>query len=250
LISRQILAVCASGLLLVSGAAASDKAAHPHWGYDGDGGPDHWGSLQTEYEKCASGQEQSPIDLSGVAKAYLRPIDFSYASAPMNIVDNGHTIQVDLAGSSADIRGRAYDLLQFHFHAPSEHKVDGASYPMELHLVHRDTSGSLAVVGLLIKEGKKNPVIAKIWKHLPSVGERAEPEGVRLSPAKLLPADKSYFQYAGSLTTPPCSEGVNWNVLRTPIQLSAEQINAFRARYAHNARPVQPLHGRSLRQTR
>lgn len=242
-----IAVCCAVSFITTQAAFASDKADHPHWGYEGEEGPAHWGDLKPEYEKCTSGQQQSPIDLTGAVAQDLGDIDFTYRPVPLNVVDNGHTVQVNIApGSSASIRGESYSLLQFHFHSPSENVVDGKPYPMEMHLVHEDGHGRLAVVGVFITEGAANDAIGTAWQHLPETGHSNAPEGVSVNPKDLLPDDRAYYHFAGSLTTPPCSEGVNWNVFRSPIELSAEQIANFRKRYPNNARPVQPLNDRIL----
>lgn len=231
-------------------AYASEKHAdkqHAHWGYGKHGGPAHWGDLKADYAACKLGKEQSPIDIREYSKADLPAIGFEYTAGAAEVVNNGHTIQVNLAaGGKIKLASGEYKLLQFHFHAPSEEKVNGKAYPMVAHLVHRNDDGKIAVVAVLFKRGKKNPTLAKMFSAMPAkVETKAELEG-GLNPAEILPANQAYYAYIGSLTTPPCSEGVRWQVLKQPVELSRGQIAAFRKLYPMNARPVQPLNGRSV----
>ncbi len=219
-----------------------------HWGYEGSNGPHFWGDLKSEYGTCKDGKQQSPIDISAAIVTTLSRIQTDYRDTPLDIVNNGHTIQVNYqAGSSITIGGKQFELLQFHFHSPSEHTVGGKAYPMVAHLVHKAADGQLGVIGILLKEGQANALIDQIWGHLPPhAGEKAVIEGEAINVSDLLPKDMTYFNYGGSLTTPPCSEGVNWMLLATPVALSAEQIEQFRALYAFNARPIQPVNGRPV----
>jgi len=232
-------------------AEAKHEAEEPHeihWGYEGEGGPSHWGGLKAEYELCGSGKAQSPIDLKDAKKAKLAKLATSYKKSTFKINNNGHTIQVDLPeGSTAKLSGKEYALVQFHFHAPSENTLDGKSFPMEMHLVHKNADGELAVVGVFIEEGSAHPVIDAIWPNLPT-GETDEPVACEgpIDPTGLLPKKKAYYAFNGSLTTPPCSEGVAWHVMADPIQLSSEQILRFTGYYDNNARPVQPLNERAI----
>lgn len=176
----------------------------------------------------------------------LAEIRFGYKSSPLKIVNNGHTIQVNIAaGSSATIDGDAYQLLQFHFHTPSEHNARGGSFPMEVHLVHKNAAGQLAVVGVFMKEGEHNDFIQNIWNSMPA-HEGTVDVDTAINAETLLPREHEFFRYAGSLTTPPCSEGVKWSVMNHPIEISAAQIAQFRGVFALNARPVQPLNGRPI----
>ena len=242
------------------GAAGGDEDEHGdaaaghavHWSYAGAEGPGHWGDLSPDFAACKSGRMQSPIDIDADASglAVGAPShDFAYREAPLSILHNGHTVQLNYApGSSMSIQGQQYELLQFHFHAPSEHTVGGRVFPMEAHFVHQDSHGGLAVVGLLIEEGgAANAALADAWAHLPA-HETAEQmiADVSVNAAALLPPDGRYHHYMGSLTTPPCSEGVRWFVLAQPISMSAAQIQKFEAAAAPNARPVQPLNTRLL----
>lgn len=232
----------AGALVLGTGAHAQ-----PHWGYEGEYGPEHWGSLDPGFAVCNNGREQSPIDLTGAASEALSEIGFDYAPSPISIVNNGHSIQVDYqAGSGIVLDGTRYGLVQFHFHHRSEHTVDGADFPLELHLVHADAEGALAVVGVFLEEGGANEALAPVFSQMPKeAGPAAVVEGT-VDAAALLPERRTTWRYPGSLTTPPCSEGVSWLVMTEPVTASREQIEAFRALFPVNNRPVQPLNGRRL----
>ncbi len=254
----KILAGAAIGALTAS-AAAIGASGNVHWTYHGDDGPESWGVLKdnsghTAFPTCAVGQMQSPVDISGVGtEEDGQSIDFDYQATPLVVKNNGHTIQVDYsAGSSMSIGGDTYKLLQFHFHTPSEHTVMGEPYPMEGHLVHARGEGDaleLAVVGFLIEEGDHNDALQSIWNVMPATEGKVEAESVMIDASDLLPDDdagEEYYAYAGSLTTPPCSEGVRWQVLEKPIEASEAQIAAFQEIFVLNARPVQDLNGREI----
>jgi carbonic anhydrase len=241
----------ALGALLLAGGglARAQHAGEPHrWSYQGEHAPAHWGDLEPQYRSCKVGQLQSPIDIRGARPARLPAIDFAYGSSPLRIVDNGHTVQVTpVPGSYITIGETRHDLLQIHFHHPAEEKVGGKGFPMVAHLVHKDAGGKLAVVAVLLEEGAANPFIEKVWKHLPAEeGREDAPAGVSVDLAGLLPASRGYYTFAGSLTTPPCSEGVTWFVLKTPVTVSPAAVAAFAKRYPDNARPLQPLNGRVI----
>ena len=229
------------------------KKTSPHtetvcWGYEAENGPDVWAQLSPEYRLCSVGIHQSPIDIVNPTPAELLPITFNYRPTSLKIHNTGNTIEVAYQeGSWIQVDGTKYRLLQFHFHAPSEHTVTGNPYEMEMHLVHESEDGTLAVIGVLIKSGSTNTAFNTFWHHLPSVpGESAQVNGVVLNASDLLPTTKHTYRYEGSLTTPPCSEGVKWFVLTTPIEMSQSQIAAFKAILYGNNRPVQPLNGREL----
>jgi carbonic anhydrase len=232
-------------------AATSAHAAHPaHWSYSGATDAAHWAALDEGFKTCKLGQEQSPIDIvtrSAEKSADAKPIKFAYAAGAAEVVNNGHTIQVNLpAGGTVSLGGTEYKLLQFHFHTPSEEKFDGKSYPLVAHLVHRDAQGHLAVVAVLFKVGHENAALKPVFAHLPAKeGQTVKIDGA-FDAAQLLPAARGYYAFAGSLTTPPCSEDVRWQVLKTPVELSSAQLASFRKLYAMNARPVQPLNGRKV----
>lgn len=233
-------------------AAPSDHGGGhaTHWSYQGEGGPTVWGQLKPEFAKCAIGQRQSPIDIRGGIPVQLDPIEFDYRPTGFGVIDNGHTIQVNVpAGNAITVQGRRYDLLQFHFHRPSEERINGRQFDMVAHLVHKDPEGRLAVVAVLLDRGIAQPVIQAVWNNLPleKGEESAAPTVIDLN--KLLPEDRRYYTYMGSLTTPPCSEGVLWLVLKTPAPISPEQINIFARLYPMNARPIQQASGRVIKES-
>jgi len=223
---------------------------HSHWNYSGASGPEKWGTIEEDYSTCALGKKQSPIDIRDeiAARVDLPPIEFHYKPAGLKIIDNGHTIQINYeAGSFIIVGSRRYELVQFHFHKPSEERVNGKGYDMVAHLVHRDPDGNLAVVAVLLTKGNANGLIGTLWDNIPRQKGSEQAPGVRIDATALIPKDAAYYTYAGSLTTPPCSEGVTWLVLRNPMTLSADQIARFSRAYPMNARPVQPLNGREIR---
>lgn len=222
-----------------------------HWGYEGAGGPEHWGDLKPEFQMCGAGMAQSPINIESTTSADLNPFQTDYKNTPLKIINNGHTIQVNYeTPSTYMIDGKTYKLLQFHFHTPSEHNVNGYPFDMEVHLVHQNNDGQLAVLGVLMSRGDENPFIGKIWEHMPTeINVEQTISDVTINAGELLPDDKSYYHYYGSLTTPPCSEGVNWTVLKNPIHLSREQVQAFANLIGENARPVQPVNNRFILQS-
>lgn len=230
--------------------AADPHAAAAHWDYKGATGPAAWGGLKPEFSLCSVGQRQSPIDIKGGLAVDLEPVRFEYQASRFGVVDNGHTVQVNLAGGNfIDVGGKRFELMQFHFHRPSEERIDGRQFEMSLHLVHKDDQGRLAVVALLFEKGPANPTLQKVWNNLPL--ERNEENAARapLELAALLPTDRRYFTYMGSLTTPPCSEGVQWIVMRQPVTLTPDQIEIFARIYPMNARPVQQAAGRRIMQS-
>lgn len=217
------------------------------WGYEAHNGPALWGTLDRAFCACALGAEQSPIDLTGGRRAALTPVGFDYRRSRIEVENTGHTIQMNPEpGHGIVLDGVRHELSQFHFHRASEHLVDGVPYPMELHFVHRNGSGGLAVVGVLICEGGENAALAPAWARLPS--DPGEPRAVpgEIDLAALLPPFRTTWRYRGSLTTPPCTEGVAWIVPDQPLPMSPAQIAAFAAIYPNNRRPVQPLGGRDL----
>lgn len=219
-----------------------------HWSYSGPTGPVHWGSLEPGFAACKDGKRQSPIDIRDARKADLQPIKFSYKPVPLRIIDNGHTIQVNVqSGGGIEIHENRYSLVQFHFHKPSGELIYGKRYDMALHLVHGDAAGHLVVVAVLLESGSRNPVIQELWNRLPrEKGKEYAPRNGEINAAGLLPGNRNYYTYSGSLTTPPCTEGVTWFVLKSPIEISPGQIAVFGKLYADNARPVQPVNGREI----
>lgn len=222
------------------------------WDYGKEHGPLHWGEIKPQFAQCTAGQRQSPIDIRKTEKADLPAIEFDYQPSPLRIVDNGHTVMVTYAaGSSIRVADVRYALKQFHFHRPSESMIHGRSYDMELHLVHADETGHLAVVAVLLEQGPENALVRELWKNVPREKEKeAVLEAVRINAADLLPGDRGYYTFEGSLTTPPCTEDVTWLVLKRPVTISAEEIAQFAKLYPRDARPAQPLHGRVVRESR
>jgi carbonic anhydrase len=243
-----ICASLASGSPHEAQVAGKPAPAHkPHWSYEGEGGPKNWGGLQADFRVCDLGMEQSPIDLQGSIRAQTGAVSPAFQETPLAILNNGHTIQVNCApGNYSTINGKRYDLVQFHFHHPSEHLLSGKRFDLELHFVHRSAEGNLAVLGVFIQPGAMNTALAPIWAALPREAGPVQQVGTTIRPGALLPASRSYFRYQGSLTTPPCSEGVLWTVFGSPIEASADQIKQFAQLFANNARPPQGLHRRFL----
>lgn len=255
------LSIAVLALLVSLGPAGASRTViaqetAPPWDYE-EHGPATWGSLSPEYITCAEGHGQSPIDLTNAELSKAPEVRASYKPASLRIVHNihsadvintGHSVQVNFPqGDSLTIGDTTYSLVQFHFHSPSEHTVNGRHFPMEMHLVHKSADGRLAVVGVLLEEGTFNKAYEPIFANLPSKrGVETHLEHVTVDVQMLLPRDTSSYRYDGSLTTPPCSEGVKWIVLKAPVQLSAGQIKAFNAVLSGNSRPVQPLHGRTV----
>jgi carbonic anhydrase len=230
--------------------AHAAHAKHAHWSYQGEAGPQAWSQLKSEFSLCSSGQRQSPIDIRGGLAVELDPVRFDYQASRFAVVDNGHTVQVNLAsGNSIEVAGKRFELVQFHFHRPSEERIDGKQFEMSLHLVHKDDQGRLAVVALLFDKGAAQPVLQRVWNNLPLEKNEELAARLPLELNALLPADRRYFTYMGSLTTPPCSEGVQWIVMREPVTASAEQIDLFARMYPMNARPLQASAGRRIMQS-
>jgi len=241
----------AIGLTLLTAALVPASAEQPHhWSYSGGGGPSHWAELDTKNAACGDGKSQSPVNIrtQDVRRTPLPKLLFNYRSTPLHIIDNGHSVQIDVEpGSVLKVGGKSYQLVQFHFHHPSEELINGKRSEMVVHLVHRDTEGKLVVVAVLLRTGKPNATVEALWSHLPKQKEqKADFTDILVNPAGLLPMDRSYFSYTGSLTTPPCSEGVRWLVLRSPLTLSKHEIAVFAKLYPNDARPIQKLNGREV----
>ena len=247
-------------LLIVASCSSEERGVdrHVHWGYEGIEGPAEWGNLSPEYALCSSGASQSPVDIDHTEVDGETPLAFDYGTSELNIafhqhvenvVDNGHTIQINVdEGSKLSVGGKAYQLKQFHFHTPSEHTIDGRQYPVEMHFVHQGESGDFVVVGVLVEEGNESPSFAKVSPHLPRVkGESKDLAGLTLDLHLHVPQGEGAYVYTGSLTTPPCSEGVQWFVLRAHPTMSAAQIEVLTSIIGPNNRPVQPLNARRVR---
>jgi len=246
----SLFAIVFSGMAW-SGLAADEKRPHSaEWSYDGGKGPRHWAELSPAYRLCREGKRQSPIDLREDAAFAANgvPLKFSYQPDTVDEVNNGHTVEEIIHnGSSVTYDGRKYQLKQFHFHSHSEHTVNGHPYPLEIHLVHQDEEGHVLVVGVFFEEGKANPALEPMLRHLPKKPGGHEIDNMeRIDLRALLPKRSPVFTYDGSLTTPPASEGVRWFVYQRPMTISAKQLEAFKKLYDHNYRPVQPLNGRMV----
>jgi len=241
------------------GEEAHDESHVVHWGYEAGDGPAQWASMDPEWSLCGAGLEQSPIDLVNPSPIELPPVEFDTPSdqevevlnqkGVIDALDNGHTVQINTkSAEKMTVGDKTYALVQFHFHAPSEHTVDGRHFPMEAHFVHQAEDGALAVVGVLIEEGAENPSLTPLWERLPHAP--GTPATVRVPPefAEHLFSGEAtgVYHYRGSLTTPPCSEGVSWYIRKTPTQLSRDQVAAFTGKYDRNNRPVQALGDRTV----
>lgn len=228
-------------------ALAGDGKAH--WGYEGKHGADSWGALEGA-KTCSIGNKQSPIDIKDkdAKPASLPALSFKYGTIAPSIVNNGHTVQVNVpAGNTLQVGDQSYELLQFHFHTPSEERINGKQTAMVAHFVHKNAAGQLGVVGVLLKAGKPGSGFDKLLDNLPSkAGQTVTVQDLSINLAELLPKDLGYYAFEGSLTTPPCSEGVNWMVLKSTVNVSNASVQRFRNLYRLNARPVQPLHGREV----
>lgn len=238
--------ILATAMMVALGSTAAFAGEAGAWGYEGESA--NWGALDAKNVACDEGRLQSPFDIKASFKTSLPAIVFNYQPTELNVKKNSHGVTVSMKGNQKmSVAGDEYKLLQYHFHAPSEYHLNGKSFPMAVHLVHqRVRDGALGVVGVFIEQGEKNAVIDSIWSNLPKGDGEAKVEGVNLNPADLLPDTHRYIRFSGSLTTPPCSEGVNWHVMETPIQASAEQIEAFKGIVKNNARPLQPTNNRLI----
>lgn len=249
--------VAATAIALLSGSALAQ-----HWSYEGESAPANWSKLDPTFAMCGIGRNQSPIDLDGLIEAELRPLKLSYSThaaeilnhghvtpvGAANIVNNGHTVQVNyLPGSTLTVDRRSFELKQFHFHSPSENRIGGKQFPLEAHLVHADKDGNLAVVALMFTEGAPNPFLAKLWDKMPPRKDEKNALQAGLNVTQLLPANKDYYRFNGSLTTPPCTEGVRWLVMKKAATASKAQVEMFAKAVGHpNNRPIQAVNARPV----
>jgi carbonic anhydrase len=254
---RPIFTVLALSIVAVVSLPSASRAQwKTPWSYEGGPrGPDHWGDLDPDYAACKSGKEQSPIDIRSANKVDLPAIRFEYKSGPLRMINNGYTaVRVDYPpgnGNFLIVGDKRYELTQFHFHRPSEEYIHGKPFDMVIHLMHASGDGKVAAVAVLLRSGGSNATIRRLWEHMSkTAGQETPIAGVMLNPAGLLPHDTGYYAYRGSQTAPPCSEGVTWFVLKTPIDISADEISAFAELYPHDVRPLQPLNGRVVEATR
>ena len=240
----------ATSLLLagmcLSTSAIADKQAH--WSYSGPGGPEHWGKLAKEFSTCSIGKNQSPVNITGMIQSDLSEIKISYKAGGHEIVNNGHTIQINYKpGSMISLDGHVFELKQLHFHSPSENMIKGHSYPMEAHFVHADQDGNLAVIAVMFNEEKENVGLEKIWAQMPEQAGNPQALESMVDASVLLPPRHDYYRFNGSLTTPPCSEGVWWLVMKQAETASKEQIKKFAHTMHHpNNRPIQAINARII----
>jgi carbonic anhydrase len=239
-----------TALLLSTTSLSAFAAGKTHWGYSGHEGPEHWGELDPAFHICGGGKNQSPIDLTGFIEGELPEIEFNYQPGGKEVINNGHTIQVNYAaGSSIRVDDKEFELKQFHFHSPSENHINGQSYPMEAHFVHADSEGNLAVVAVMYQEGEANETLEQAWSRMPLQANGQYVLAERLDASALIPENRDYYRFNGSLTTPPCSEGVRWLVIKQADSASKEQIAKFSETMHHpNNRPVQPVNARVVLQ--
>ena len=254
--SRNLTLLLAIGALLSAcatqeghHAAMTHEGGHAaHWGYEGAGAPGNWGRMDEKFASCATGRMQSPIDIEYARGGQGQPLRFDYKASASDVQNNGHTVQVDYApGNVVVVEGQPYTLTQFHFHVPAENTVAGLRYPMEAHFVHADKDGHLAVVAVMFQEGAPNAALESLWRDLPAKAGDKRSVAAGFAAASIYPTDLKYWRFDGSLTTPPCTEGVKWIVLRTPVSASREQIRALaKVLPGPNNRPVQPTNGRVI----
>lgn len=240
-----VLLLLTVGFCMTSIVLAGEKI---HWGYSGPEGPEHWGKLDPAYAACSEGKNQSPVNLTEMIESELPPITINYHPGGYEILNNGHTIQVNYTlGCTITANGHEFELKQFHFHSPSENTIEGSSYPMEAHFVHADKGGNLAVIAVMFEVGGKNKELEKAWSHMPKNSSEKYELPQSVDAKNLLPNDPEYYRFNGSLTTPPCSEGVWWFVMKSFNTASKEQINKFAHVMHHpNNRPVQPINARVI----
>lgn len=238
-------------ILATSTISLAQEAPHPHWTYQGPDDPKHWGKLDPAYTACSNGHHQSPIDITNAKTANLPVLKFDYNAVPLMIIDNGHTVMVTYApGSTLIVDDKVYKLTQFHFHHPSEEHINGKGFDMVAHLVHTDAEGHLAVVAVLFTKGAANPLLETLWKNIPAEKEKTvTASDVSVNVKDLLPTGHGYYTFSGSLTTPPCTEGVTWYVLKSTATLSPQQLASFAKLYPADNRPIQPTYQREILET-
>ena len=250
---KTLLALGVLGFVVACSSDGDHKNGHQedhngkHWSYEGNEGPAHWATISDEFSLCEKGKTQSPINITGEEVMNLQNLEFHYGDSPdSKVINNGHTIQVNYAaGSYAIIGGKKYNLLQFHFHSPSEHQVHGKHADLVAHLVHKSDDGQLAVVAVLFDIGVENHFLSPVWSAMPTNKGEAVVAGL-LKITELLPSNKRYYNYSGSLTTPPCTEGVNWNLLTAHVSVSQAQVGAFTSIFPVSVRPIQDINDRVI----
>jgi len=239
----SVLAVLALSAVTI---ATAQTAAH--WDYEGKNGPLRWGKLDPAYKACSDGRQQSPVDIRGAhLNKALQPIEFHYIAGSVTEENDGHTVLIHVnPGSYIVVDGVRYDLVEFHFHHPGEETVNGKLSDMSVQFVHKSADGKLAIIAVRLNEGNANVLLAGLWEHLPKTVGATDKMTQFMNPAALLPADRGYWAYTGSLTTPPCTEGVRWFVLEQEVELSRDQLKAFAMLYKVNSRLLQATHGRKI----
>ena len=246
-------AVLAGGAIISLPLLAQAQWRTP-WAYEGEKGPAHWAELDSDYATCGSGKAQSPIDIRNPRKSKLPALAFAFKSGLLNLINNGYTaVRVDYKPGNGDILsvdGKQYELTQFHFHHPSEETIAGKPADMVLHLMYQGADGKVVGVAVLMRQGKANPAVAELWTQMPEKpGAYHLIADVAFDPTGLMPKERGYYRYEGSVTAPPCNEGVTWYVLKTPMTVSAEQIAEFAKLYPHDVRPIQNLNGRLVEES-
>ena len=248
-IFRIAFTVSSLVLLCLPALSRGQEAKLPEWSYTGKEGPKEWGKLGRAYAECAEGKTESPIDIEHAAPANLPALALDYKAVPLAIVDNGHTVEVVYpGGSTLKIGDHTYTLEQFHFHHPAEEAVRGKLTDMDVHLVHKSADGKLLVIAVrfAMDRGNPNAVMAMLWPHMPKTAGATEKVPDIVNPGGFLPADRGYWTYVGSLTAPPCTEGVRWIIYENALSLSLDQLRTFMMLYRMNSRPLQDPHGRRI----
>lgn len=235
-----------SAIMMLTNIAVAKESAP--WGYKNNNGPNHWSEINPDYVLCSNGKNQSPVNISGFIKAPHKKLNMHYQSKAKEIVNNGHTIQINMqTGSNIKVDNQDFELIQFHFHSPSENTINGESFPLEGHFVHANKNGNLAVLAVMFKAGDNNLILEKLWNQMPEKSGDHKLLKENITVSNLLPKDMDYYRFNGSLTTPPCSEGVRWYVLKNPVKVSDKQVEKFHhAMHHNNNRPVQPLNARLI----
>jgi len=247
---RRKEAEAAAAAAAIATAAAAKPKNGTHWTYEGEFGPENWSKINTAWASCNTGNRQSPIDLRDGLKVDLEQVTFDYHPSSFNEIDNGHTIQVNVAGGNfLTVGGTTYELQQFHFHRPGEERINGKGTEMVVHMVHKSYDGKLAVLAVLLERGIANPMIQTVWNNLPLEKLTTVTPSIVLDVNEILPARRDYFTYMGSLTEPPCTENVLWIVMKQPMTASPQQMALFSRLYPFNARPIQPSNGRMIKES-
>lgn len=233
-------------MAIMLAASASVNAEQIHWGYSGQEAPERWGTLSSDFSLCSTGKNQSPIDIHDALKTHHSKLELKYTGGKQTIINNGHTVQVNvMPGNTLKLDGESYVLKQFHFHTPSENEIKGQRYPLEVHFVYQNKDDALAVVAVMFKEGKENEQLATLWRQMPVTKGTSNTLFSAIDIRSMLPKTFNYYRFSGSLTTPPCTEGVTWLVLDEMSSVSVEQVNQFESVLHHtNNRPIQSLNGR------